>query len=199
MLEELPRTDITKEESARRELETAIYLFFFEGDEISIHVLASSAAQILTDVCKSKNVKSFRDILMEFVNPGYEKEASNKLKEAYNYFKHADLDTDDQLERFHPGVNGPILFSCCHDYQHAFKRTIPELPSSLLIFFLWYLAVHPEMMPNGIPATEQIFEAFDGLDQKPEPEQLRAGRELLHAYLLDRGEKLPVLPLRGFC
>jgi hypothetical protein len=108
MGEELVRTDITKEECARRELQTAIYLFFCEGDEISIHVLASSAAQILTDFCKRKNVKSFRDMLMESVKPEWEKPTSGKLKEAYNYFKHADRDTDHQLERFHPGINGTV-------------------------------------------------------------------------------------------
>jgi hypothetical protein len=59
MGEKQVRADITKEESAHRQIETAINLFFCEGDEISIHVLANSAAQILTDVCKAKNVKFF--------------------------------------------------------------------------------------------------------------------------------------------
>src|SRR5664279_4052301 len=190
MGEDQVRTDITKEESARRQIETAIYLFFSEGDEISIHVLASSAAQILADVCKNKNVKSFRDMLIERVNPGYEKYVSDKLKEAYNYFKHADRDTDDQLERFSPGTNAPLLFSCCYDYQHAFERTVQELPSALLIFLVWQLAVRPEMVLDGFPLRDQFFEAFDGMDQKPEPEQRRAGRELLCAYLLSRGERL---------
>jgi hypothetical protein len=189
MGEEQVRTDITKDESARRQLETAIYLFFCEGDEISIHVLASSAFQILTDVCKSKNVKSFRDILMERVNPEWKKPISDKLKEAYNYFKHADRDTDDQLERFHPGVNCPVLFACCADYNTAFG----DLPSALHIFYYWYLAIHPEIMLDGFPARELVLEVFNGMDQKSERERLRAGRELLRAYLIDWGEKLPVL------
>jgi hypothetical protein len=166
MGEEQVRGDITKEESARRQIETAICLFFCEGDEISIHVLASSAAEILTDICKAENVKSFRDMLMECVKPGWEKFASDKFKEAYNYFKHADRDTYDQLERFHPGTNYWILFSCCYDYQHAFKCTLRDLPSTLLIFFLWYLAIYPEMELEFF-AKEQFFEAFRGMDQKP--------------------------------
>jgi len=44
MGEEQTRTDITKQEAARRQLETAIALFFCEDDEISVHVLANAAA-----------------------------------------------------------------------------------------------------------------------------------------------------------
>lgn len=184
MGEDQARTDITKEESARRQLETAIYLFFCEGDEISIHVLACSAWQILTDVCKIKNIGSFRDLLTGHVVPGYEKYVSDKLKEPYNYFKHANRDTDDQLARFHPGVNAPILFACCSDYQNAFG----DLSSAPHVFFYWYLA---EMMLDEFLYREQVFEVFDSMDQKPERERQRAGREILHEYLLSRGEKLP--------
>jgi hypothetical protein len=53
------RTDITKEEAARRQLETSIALIFCENDDISIHVLASSAAQTLTD-----NLTSWRDLFI---------------------------------------------------------------------------------------------------------------------------------------
>jgi hypothetical protein len=113
--QEQVRTDITKEEAARRQLETAIALFFWENDEISVHVLASSAAQILTDVCKAKQIVSFRDMLIEHIKPEYRNWAVPKLKEAYNYFKHAKKDTFDPLSRFHPGMNATLLFGCCHD------------------------------------------------------------------------------------
>jgi hypothetical protein len=73
-------------------LETAIALFFCDNDYISIHVLVSSAAEILTDVCKAKNIVSFRDELMNHINPQEQNFAARKLKEAYNYFKHANTD-----------------------------------------------------------------------------------------------------------
>jgi hypothetical protein len=78
--EEQVRTDITKEEAARRQIETAIGLFFCENDEISIHVLASSAAEILTDVCRTKGIESFRDMFMARVKPPYAKSVSKKLR-----------------------------------------------------------------------------------------------------------------------
>jgi len=184
-------TDITKEKAVRHQLETAIALFFCENDEISIHVLASSAAQILTDVCKTKNIQSWRKIFMRIVRPEYEQFAIFKMKEAYNYFKHADYDTVGTLTHFHPGVNSYILFACCWDYQNAFEN----LPTVLLVFFWWMVAIHPKMLPEEHPLKHQFLDAFAGLNQKSEAEQRRAGRDLLHAYLLSRDEQLP---LRGW-
>jgi hypothetical protein len=182
------RTDITKEEAVRRQLETAIALFFCENDEIAIHVLARSAAEILTDLCKAKSIQSWHDMFLEMVHPGYEKCAILKIKQAYNYFKHANRNPFDALSRFHPGTNSDVLFGCCWDYQNIFGN----LPSVLLIFYWWRVAVFPDMVPEGHPLRSSFLEAFGGFDRKPELEQRRAGREFLHAYLLSRGEKWPV-------
>jgi|SRR6516162_5327594 hypothetical protein len=73
------RTDITKEEAARRQLETSIALFFCENDDISIHVLASSVAQILTDICRMKQLTSWRDLFMGQVRQEYTGFARYKL------------------------------------------------------------------------------------------------------------------------
>ena len=155
MGEEQVRTDITKEEAARRQLETAIALFFCEEDEISTHVLAKSAAQILTDICEKKNIESFRDMFMARIAQPYKRYARKKLNQPYNYFKHANHDTFDTLSRFHPGVNSSALFGCCWDYQNA----IGELPSIPLVFFWWTVAVYPEMLPEGHPLSRFASEA----------------------------------------
>jgi hypothetical protein len=81
MGEEQVRTDVTKEEAARRQLETAIALFFCEEDEISICVLANSAAQILTDICKKKRIESFRDIFLARVAQPFKEYARKMLQE----------------------------------------------------------------------------------------------------------------------
>jgi argininosuccinate synthase len=41
---------VTKIEAARRQLNTAIELWFNDGDPVSIHTLASSAHQIIHDL-----------------------------------------------------------------------------------------------------------------------------------------------------
>lgn len=57
------RKDITKNEAACRQLETAIRLFFEGADAISVHVLASSAQVIVRHVCRHMGKKSTGDDL----------------------------------------------------------------------------------------------------------------------------------------
>jgi hypothetical protein len=182
-LKEPRRTDITKEEAARRQVETAIALFFCEDDDIAIHVLASTASAILTGVCRSKGVIPFRDMFIEVVKPGYKKFASQKLVQAYNYFKHADRDAEDNLERFNAGINPVLLWSCCYDYKNVFH----VLPSPLHVFFWWFVAVFPELiLDDRFPLKDFFLVTFGGLHRKPEAEQRRVGRDLLRDYLLGR-------------
>jgi hypothetical protein len=69
------RTDITKQEAASRQLETAAVLFFCDDDAISIHVLASSASQILYDVCKHKGATSIREFWQDYIAEEYHRKA----------------------------------------------------------------------------------------------------------------------------
>jgi hypothetical protein len=52
------RTDITKQDAASRQLETAVVLFFCNDDVISIHVLASSASQSFTMYVQAQGATS---------------------------------------------------------------------------------------------------------------------------------------------
>jgi hypothetical protein len=118
------------------------------------------------------------------------------MNESYNHFKHADRDAGDNLDNFNERRNGVLLLSCCYDYQNAFGK----LPSSLLVFFWWFVAANPEIMlpdqPNQFPLQKMFLEAFGSLGNQTEIEQRRLGRELLSAYLLSRCEPLPVRGLR---
>lgn len=188
MSEEL-RTDITKEEAVRRQLETAIALFFSNDDAISIHVLAQSAGRILTDICKHKKVTSFRDLLMDYIKPEYQQQFSNLLNAAYNYFKHADKDPFTELERFNPETNEVLLFACCYDYWHCYGSLSPL---AVAVYFSWYLGAHPQMIKDGFPHGDLIKGAFDKLDLKPKSEQLRIGKTLLKAFFENQNQKLPI-------
>jgi hypothetical protein len=186
------RTNITKEEAARRQIETAITLFFFEGDEVSIHVLASSAAQILSDVCKKKGIVGFRASLADNIRPEYQVRVARKLKEAYNYFKHADQDTFDELQHFNPASNDILLFACCDDFAKAFVWPLPPI---LMVFFMWFIAANPDCLKEDFPHRETFDQAFATYRFMGPDEQRRAGRTLLQDYLNSRGEVLPIKDL----
>jgi hypothetical protein len=65
------RMVISKEEAARRQIETAIGLYFCNDDEVSVHVLGNAASAILTAICRTKGIQSFIDLFISRVKPTY--------------------------------------------------------------------------------------------------------------------------------
>jgi hypothetical protein len=90
---------ISKLDAARRQLETAIRLYFSEADPVSIHTLMSAAYQVLMDLNRIQHGSPMiKDAIPMWVRPDATKEARAKLNEAANFFKHADHDHNDILE-----------------------------------------------------------------------------------------------------
>ena len=93
---------INKLDAACRELNTAISLWFNDGDTVSIHTLACSAHQIVHDINQQRGD---RDLIYESliydslkIKDEYRREANRFLKHPYHFFKHADNDTFDTIE-----------------------------------------------------------------------------------------------------
>src|SRR6266540_690470 len=102
---------IAKLDAARRQLETAITLWFNDGDPVSIHTLACAAYEIIHVVSKTKN--RWQDLLFDslVIKDEYRNEWTKRLKEPANFFKHARNDPDGSLD-FDPAVSeGFILFA----------------------------------------------------------------------------------------
>ncbi|HVN98311.1 MAG TPA: hypothetical protein VMT62_17930 [Syntrophorhabdaceae bacterium] len=84
---------VKKIDSAQRQLDTAIELWFKEGDPISVHTLACSAYQIIHDI---NSHRKGRDLLLDtlVIKDEYMSEFRRCLKASYNFFKHADQEPD---------------------------------------------------------------------------------------------------------
>jgi hypothetical protein len=88
---------IDKLDAACRQLNTAISLWFSDGDSVSIHTLACSAHQLVHDI----NQKiGGRDLLYDslVIKDEYRREANKIFKKAYNFFKHANNDAYGTIE-----------------------------------------------------------------------------------------------------
>jgi hypothetical protein len=76
---------ITKLDAARRQLATAIELWFTDGDTVSIHTLAVAAHQLIHDINrKKKGPPLFLDA--EFIKPEHKKEFLGILKKGREFF-----------------------------------------------------------------------------------------------------------------
>jgi len=141
---------IKKIEASIRQLDTAIQLWFNEGDEIAIHVLACSAYQIINDI----NLRKKGDNLLFFndhIDDKYVNKFNSYLKKHYNFFKHADKDHNPEgIIEFDPRLTeGFILYSIlglesfgikisfyCSAFLFAFSVNNPELMTGSVKIFI---------------------------------------------------------------
>jgi hypothetical protein len=100
---------ITKIDGARRQIETAIELYFDNKDSLSVHTLAWAAFKVLFDLYPHHNSDGFDAQLDAILG----KEGWQSMSGVANFLKHADSDPDAFLGASFD--DGPV----CHRPRHA--------------------------------------------------------------------------------
>jgi hypothetical protein len=161
----MPET-ITKIEAARRQLVTAIRLFFEDADSVSVYALAQAAWELLDALCTHRSTTRFRQ---EMTTATGLSEVNIKKIASYgrNFFKHADRDPEAVLEDFTDDLNDHVLIAACFDYGEL----AGSKPMEVQVFQIWYFAAHPDKalrpaMDPIIEAGERWFPNLAGLDRK---------------------------------
>lgn len=143
---------ISKLDVACRQLDTAITLWFRECDPISIHLLACSSHQIISDIIHHRGG---HDPLFDspYIKPGFKDVAKRHFHKHYNFFKHANRDPDGSIE-FNPSapqyfIVNSILGLEQLNVKHNLLRTA---------FFLYFGFHNPELMQeNGLKSFRKDF------------------------------------------
>ncbi len=160
-----PQTKITvnKLDAARRQLQTAIALWFEDGDPVAIHALVSAAHEIIHTLFKRKGLHGLMfDTLL--IKDEHRSDWAKLIKRASGFFKHAREDPDGTLE-FNPAVNEGLLFACANALQR-----MGEPPSFEEVALGYWLRIqHPSwttktMRRNGIPVD--VFKKFRGMNKR---------------------------------
>ncbi len=156
MAAKIPKMNVSKIDAAKRQLETAITLYFSKADPVSVHTLAAAAHEILRAVCKSRGGKSLiKDIkALGVIRKEKEKEYLDMLHEAQNFFKHGDRDPDASFE-FRPTTTEAFILDACYMYISATTET----PKPFFIFNFWFAVHHPFIMTDA--AREQLTGTVD--------------------------------------
>ncbi len=171
----MAKVHITKLDAARRQLETAIRLYFHNGDIVSIHTLASAAHEIVDDLAKAKNVERtlFKGMVLDYILPEHQKKWFEALNEAQNYFKHADRDHQKVIQ-FEPRTTELTLF----DSVDTYARISGEHTSLMKIFMGWFVIRHKEFFKKDAPVT--FKDAMSGIaDGYGEADRLRYFNDFL--------------------
>lgn len=110
------RLKISKLDAARRQLETAILLYFNEADPVSIHTLAAAAHEILRNLGAMTSSPMLLERSMEQLPPELRDAIQKGMRIPQNFFKHADRDADELLD-FAPGLTELALLDAIVKYM----------------------------------------------------------------------------------
>jgi len=132
---------VSKLDAARRQLETAIRLYFSHGDPVSIHSLAAAAYNVVRDVGEKRGAPPMllKDKLVDNVRPEAQTRFRNKINEAENFFKHADRDHD-SVHDFDPEFSEVFLLDACDQYYRLTAEVLPIFG----VYRSWFIANHPD-------------------------------------------------------
>ena len=145
---------ITKIDAARRQLDTAIDLWFREGDPVSIHTLASAARRIVLDLCGHRGIHlGLFD--PSFLPKGKEQEYKNMLRKAETFFKHAKDDPHNSI-RFNPKFTEVYLL----DAADSFFRLTGSNTLLMTAFWLRVFLFNPKILTRDlvpmVPEADRI-------------------------------------------
>lgn len=129
-------------EVARRQVETAIRLYFHAGDAVSTHTLAAAGRKVLVNLCAHRQVTSpllLDHMLASFVKPEHHKEVRDAFLAPENFFKHADRDPEG-LITFNPESSEFVLLEAVE----AYATLTGEVPAPFAAFRMWWFVRHPD-------------------------------------------------------
>ena len=138
---------ISKLDAARRQLETAINLFFRDADAVAIHSLAFAAHRVLVDICRTTGKDSILkgDWILEKLGKDKRSEWLGMINEAANFLRHAEDDPSEFLN-FDPSSNDIFLL----DSVEMYMQLASEAPSLLAAFRCWFLMKYPDLLSDEV-------------------------------------------------
>lgn len=140
---------VSKQDAIRRQLDTAIWLWFHDDDAVSIHTLSCSALKVAEDV--SKNFGK-RAMLFEYLPAELKKDSIA----AQGFFKHAKDDPHDVLT-FNPGVTPYHIYDAATCYKGIYSSLSPLMTT----FVLRFLLLNPSIGSVELPASLSSFSKSD--------------------------------------
>ena len=127
---------LSKLDAAKRQLETAITLYFHFGESVSIHTLATASLQILRDLMVNRGIPVPGEHAIDRF-PENAKDIRRAFRKAQNFFKHADSDPAATLV-FRPLCNEFFLIEAVENYHELTAERPPIMKAFQLCFKLRY-------------------------------------------------------------
>ncbi len=129
---------LSKKNIAIRHTNQAIKMFFKKEDSVSIHLLVCAANEILIALLKKgkKPILFGKNGILQklYINDNYFYDINRKRVEAYNFFKHADRDTEEKY-KFNSDLNWLFLF----ENLIMIKQLNMHFSKEMAYFYCWLI------------------------------------------------------------
>lgn len=163
------------EQICRDEIEGAVHLLAYHNNVVAVHLLASSAHDVMRDYAKSFDKPIRADVFAQVIAAAGESADATRiaLRKPYNSLKHG-INSGNAAVTFHPGFAEITLNQACFEFSSLFGYMTPKM----LMAVAWVFVVYPPFREAlGDP---EILETFSSaLTDGPRIEQLSSLRERL--------------------
>jgi hypothetical protein len=166
---------VGKLDAAKRQLETAITLWFNDGDPVCIHTLAFAAYEIIHAVSKKRDPNR-RDLLFDtlIIKDEYRGEFNIRLKKYAYFFKHGDRDPDAVID-FAPIMSNLYLMFAILGLELCGERKSAAESAFMWWLYIekphWLTAAGSKLVADNIPSENLAY-----LRSRPKAEFLEAFR-----------------------
>jgi len=167
------KLSLSKLDVAKRQLETAIRLYFNNSDPVSIHTLTCAAYNILRDLNRTRGGGNLqvKDGVIDLVKKDSKKEVRLLISKAENYFKHANRDHSETLE-FNPRQSDFLLLEGCSTYE----KLTGERPPLMQLCQIWLMSNYPNIF--NLPIDQKKALSISA------PEMVQLGRQQYFNFAL---------------
>jgi hypothetical protein len=175
-------TVITKLDAAKRQLCSAIRMFFADDDAISVYTLANAALEIFEGRPKKVSQRGPKTRLFDILRTIYpnlsKKEAWDRVHKVKNFFKHRG-----SLKSvvFHEEANDSVLLFAC---SNCVNQTAPAQPAEVEAFVLWWIATQAEI--HEPDWKDRIDKLYPGVRTASRQEKKRFGIKLIEDAVAGR-------------
>jgi hypothetical protein len=163
---------------AVKQLESAIWMYAYDYDEVAVHTIAGAAFEIYT---KRLGLTSFEEDIKKYVKPEKAREFISLWNKPYNYFKHGEHKRQklDYIDYSEDTVEVLILLACEGNLKGSAKYRLSAANAYRIYFALKY----PEVFEKNF-YQEHYVKAMKKVGIDPEPIE---NKEVLKLFLDNMG------------
>lgn len=163
-----PKASLGKIDIIAEHITAAIQLMAIEANPYSTHVLVMAADEMILQVAEARKVALTLDYRI-YVKDEYHKDYRDQVRKAYNWFKHADRDANDE----YTGPSSKNLAQVNEIQTLVNVKSYTEIGGALTKIFTDYLLFlsikDPKYMKDDyLKEYPQLKKQYDSLSRDPE-------------------------------